>query len=92
MGAAVVHPDQSEVIPLAPEPIRKQLLGSEADPEVGPKDGEFPDFICRYTDRYRWENVNKWLINDCESRAIRRLVTRLHREHPRLKIVVSNSH
>ncbi len=88
VGAAVVHPDQSEVIPLAPEPISKQLIGSEADPEVGPKDEELTDFPYRYTDRYRWESSNKWLINDCESRAIRRLVTRLHREHPRLKIVV----
>ncbi len=59
VGAAVVHPDQSEVIPLAPEPVSKQLIGSEADPEVGPKDEELTDFPCRYTDRYRWDNSNK---------------------------------
>ena len=55
LGAALVHPDHREVIPLAPEPIVKQ-------------DGN-----------------NK---NDCERNAGKRLLSKIRREHPRLKLIV----
>lgn len=55
LGAALVHPDHKEVIPLAPEPIIQQ-------------DGN-----------------NK---NDCERNASKRLLEKIRREHPRLKLMV----
>jgi hypothetical protein len=55
LGAAIVHPDFKEVIPLAPEPIRKQDGSSK---------------------------------NDCERNAARRLLQKIRREHPRLKLLV----
>lgn len=56
LGAAIVHPDHKEVIPLIPEVISKQ-------------DGSGK--------------------NDCEMMASRRFLTQLRREHPHLKIVVT---
>lgn len=56
LGAAIVHPDLREVIPLIPEVISKQD-GSEK--------------------------------NDCEMMASRRFITQLRKEHPHLKIVVT---
>lgn len=55
LGAALVHPDHKEVIPLAPEPIVKQ-------------DGSTK--------------------NDCERNASKRLLGKIRREHPRLKLIV----
>lgn len=55
LGAALVHPDRKEVIPLAPEPIVKQ-------------DGDTK--------------------NDCERNASRRLLQKIRKEHPHLKIIV----
>lgn len=55
LGAAIVHPDRKEVLPLAPEPIVKQ-------------DGSTK--------------------NDCERNAARRLLERIRREHPHLKLIV----
>lgn len=55
LGAAIVHPDLKEVIPLAPEPIQKQ-------------DGSTK--------------------NDCERNASKRLLRKIRREHPRLKLIV----
>lgn len=55
LGAAIVHPDRKEVLPLAPEPIVKQ-------------DGDTK--------------------NDCERNAARRLLERIRREHPHLKLIV----
>jgi hypothetical protein len=55
LAAVIVHPDLKEVIPLAPEPIRKQ-------------DGSTK--------------------NDCERNAARRLLEKIRREHPRLKLIV----
>ena len=55
LGAAIVHPDLSEVIPLAPEPIIKQ------------------------------DGTTK---NDCERNAGQRLLEKIRREHPRLKLIV----
>ena len=55
LGAAIVHPDIKEVIPLAPEPIQKQDGSSK---------------------------------NDCERNAARRLLAKIRREHPRLKLIV----
>ena len=56
VGAAIVHPDRREVIPLAPEPIQKQ-------------DGSTK--------------------NDCERNATRRLLEKIRRQHPRLKLIVT---
>lgn len=56
LGAALVHPDRREVIPLMPEPIGKQ-------------DG---------TDK-----------NDCEREAAKRLIGKLRRDHPHLKVIVT---
>lgn len=56
MGAALVHPERKEVIPLIPEIISRQ-------------DGSTK--------------------NDCELNASRRLLTKLHEDHPHLKIVVT---
>ena len=55
LGAVIVHPDHREVIPLAPEPIRKQ------------------------------DGATK---NDCERNASKRLLEKIRREHPRLKLIV----
>lgn len=55
LGAALVHPDRREVVPLAPEPIHKQ-------------DGAAK--------------------NDCERNAGKRLLRKIRREHPRLKLIV----
>jgi hypothetical protein len=55
LGAAIIHPDHSEVIPLAPEPIEKQ-------------DGDTK--------------------NDCERNAAKRLLRRIRKEHPHLKLIV----
>ena len=55
LAAVIVHPDLKEVVPLAPEPIRKQ-------------DGSTK--------------------NDCERNAARRLLEKIRRAHPRLKLVV----
>jgi hypothetical protein len=55
LGAALVHPDHKEVVPLAPEPIVKQ-------------DGS--------------------TRNDCERNASKRLLGKIRREHPRLKLIV----
>jgi hypothetical protein len=55
LGAVLVHPDQKQVIPFAPEPIIKQ-------------DGD-----------------NK---NDCERNAAKRLLTKIRRDHPHLKLIV----
>jgi len=55
LAAAIVHPDQSVVIPLAPEPI-----------------------VCA-------DGQEK---NDCERNAAKRLLPRIRREHPHLKLIV----
>ena len=55
LGAAIVHPDHKEVIPLMPEPIIKQ-------------DGETK--------------------NDCERNAAKRLLEKLRKDHPHLKLIV----
>ncbi len=55
LGAALVHPDLREVIPLAPEPIVKQ-------------DGSTK--------------------NDCERNASKRLLRKIRREHPHLRLIV----
>ena len=56
LGAAFIHPDKREVIPLMPEPIVKQD-GSEK--------------------------------NDCERNAAKRFVTKFRRDHPHLKVMVT---
>jgi hypothetical protein len=56
LGAALIHPDKREVIPLMPEPIVKQD-GSEK--------------------------------NDCERNAAKRFVTKFRRDHPNLKVIVT---
>jgi hypothetical protein len=56
LGSVIVHPDHSEVIPLAPEPIQRQ-------------DGDAK--------------------NDCERNAARRWLERFRRDHPDLKVVVT---
>src|ERR671915_331457 len=56
LGAALIHPDRREVIPLMPEPIVKQD-GSEK--------------------------------NDCERNAAKRFVTKFRRDHPNLKVIVT---
>ena len=55
LGAAIVHPDHREVIPLAPEPIIQQ------------------------------DGATK---NDCERNAIKRMLPKLRRDHPHLKLIV----
>ncbi len=55
LGAALVHPDLREVIPLAPEPIVKQ-------------DGS--------------------TMTDCERNASKRLLRKIRREHPHLRLIV----
>ena len=56
LGAAIVHPDQKVVIPLAPEPIIKQ-------------DGETK--------------------NDCERNAAKRLFAQVRKDHPHLRLIVT---
>src|SRR5499433_1791375 len=56
LGAAFIHPDKREVIPLMPEPIVTQD-GSEK--------------------------------NDCERNAAKRFVTKFRRDHPHLKVIVT---
>ena len=56
LGAAIVHPDLKEVIPLAPEPIIKQ-------------DGETK--------------------NDCERNAAKRFFDQLRKDHPHLRLIVT---
>lgn len=56
LGAALIHPDKREVIPLMPEPMVKQD-GSEK--------------------------------NDCERNAAKRFVTKFRRDHPHLKVIVT---
>jgi Transposase DDE domain len=56
LGAALIHPDKREVIPLMPEPIVKQ-------------DGTAK--------------------NDCERNAAQRFVTKFRRDHPHLKVIVT---
>jgi hypothetical protein len=56
LGAALIHPDKREVIPLMPEPIVKPD-GSEK--------------------------------NDCERNAAKRFVTKFRRDHPQLKVIVT---
>jgi len=56
LGAAIVHPDRREVIPLPPEFIRKQ-------------DGQTK--------------------NDCERNACRRWLEEFRKEHPHLKIIIT---
>lgn len=56
LGAALIHPDQREVMPLMPEPIIKQ-------------DGR---------DK-----------NDCERNAAKRFIVKLRRDHPHLKLIVT---
>ena len=56
LGAALIHPDKRDVIPLMPEPIVKQD-GSEK--------------------------------NDCERNAAKRFVTKFRRDHPHLKVIVT---
>jgi hypothetical protein len=55
LGAAIVHPDHPEVVPLCPEPIIKQ------------------------------DGAQK---NDCERNAAKRFLAHLHREHPRLPLII----
>lgn len=55
LGAVLVHPEQREVFPLAPEPTEKG------------------------------DGARK---NDCERNAAKRLLTRVRREHPHLKLLV----
>jgi Transposase DDE domain len=56
LGAALIHPDRREVIPLMPEAMLKQG-GSEK--------------------------------NDCERNAAKRLMAKLRREHPHLRVIVT---
>lgn len=56
LGAALIHPDKREVIPLMPEPIVKQ------------------------------DGTEK---NDCERNAAKRFVTKFRRDHPHLKVIVT---
>ena len=56
LGAALIHPDKREVIPLMPEPIVKQ------------------------------DGTEK---NDCERNAAKRFVTKFRRDHPKLKVIVT---
>ena len=56
LGAALIHPDKREVIPLMPEPIVKQ------------------------------DGTEK---NDCERNAAQRFVTKFRRDHPNLKVIVT---
>jgi hypothetical protein len=56
LGAALIHPDRREVIPLMPEAILKQD-GSEK--------------------------------NDCERNAAKRFLAKLRREHPHLRVIVT---
>jgi hypothetical protein len=56
LGAALIHPDKREVIPLMPEPIVKQ------------------------------DGTEK---NDCERNAAKRFVTTFRRDHPHLKVIVT---
>ena len=56
LGAALIHPDKREVIPLMPEPIVKQ------------------------------DGTEK---NDCERNAAKRFVTKFRRDHPPLKVIVT---
>ena len=56
LGAAIIHPDYREVIPMCPEPIHKQ-------------DGEKK--------------------NDCERNAAKRFFADLRREHPHLRLIVT---
>jgi Transposase DDE domain len=56
LGAALIHPDKREVIPLMPEPIVKQ-------------DGREK--------------------NDCERNAAKRFITKFRRDHPTLKVIVT---
>jgi hypothetical protein len=56
LGAAIVHPDRAEVIPVFPEPITKQ------------------------------DGAEK---NDCERNAGKRFVEQFRRDHPHLKVIVT---
>src|SRR5918998_1373581 len=56
LGAALIHPDKREVIPLMPEPIVKQ------------------------------DGTEK---NDCERNAAKRFVSKFRRDHPNLKVIVT---
>ena len=56
LGAALIHPDKREVIPLMPEPIVKQ------------------------------DGTEK---NDCERNAAKRFVTKFRKDHPHLKVIVT---
>src|SRR5918911_4870893 len=56
LGAAIIHPDLREVIPLMPEPI------------------------------VRHDGTAK---NDCERNAAKRFVTKLRKDHPHLKFIVT---
>lgn len=56
LGAAIVHPDRKEVIPLPPEPICK-------------KDGDTK--------------------NDCERNACKRWLDKFRKDHPHLKVIVT---
>jgi hypothetical protein len=56
LGAALIHPDKREVIPLMPEPIVKQ------------------------------DGTRK---NDCERNAAKRFIAKLRRDHPHLKLIVT---
>jgi hypothetical protein len=56
LGAAIVHPDVREVIPLMPEPIVKH------------------------------DGTSK---NDCERNAAKRCITKLRKDHPHLKFIVT---
>ena len=72
----MVHPDQPEFLPLAPEPIHQAEPDSEPGELAGPSGDSQRD------------SDQEGAMNDCESQAIRRLITQLRQEHPRLKIVV----
>lgn len=56
LGAALVHPERREVIPLAPEPIQRQ-------------DGQTK--------------------NDCERNAGKRWLEKFRKDHPRLRVIVT---
>ena len=56
LGAALIHPDKREVIPLMPEPIVKQ------------------------------DGTEK---NDCERNAAKRFVNKFRKDHPHLKVIVT---
>jgi hypothetical protein len=56
LGAALLHPDRREVIPLMPEPI------------------------------FKHDGTEK---NDCERNAAKRFITKLRRDHPHLKFIVT---